>query len=270
MAKPTKSTPRPAEATDELKVRSVSKMQRHRSYCFYGRAGSGKTTLAGSFPGPVLLLDVRDHGTDSLCDREDIDVLDVQHWDDFEVAYWWIKKHPDRYKSLVVDTVTQLQQVAIEKILIDAEKDPEKAGDWGVMTKKQWGQVASLMKMWITNLRDLPMEVVFLAQDRMSETETEDPEVMIDPEVGPRLTPSIAAHLNAEVSVIGNTFLRRKVKVKTDAAGKKKEVFKDEYCLRLGPDAVYVTKARKPKTISLPGVLIDPSYEKLIEALKGE
>jgi len=251
-------------------VRSVSKIQRHRSYCFYGRAGTGKTTLAGSFPGPILLLDVNDQGTDSVSDVDHIDVLETHAWDDFEVAYWWLKKNPDKYKTVVIDTVTQLQQLAIEKILIDQEKDPEKAGEWGVMTKKQWGQVASMMKMWVTNLRDLPMEVVFLAQDRTSDTETEDPEIMIDPEIGPRLTPSISAHLNAEVSVIGNTFIRRKVTVKKGPDGKKKEVEKTQYCLRIGPNAVYVTKARKPKTITLPGVLVDPTYESLMEILRGE
>ncbi len=265
-----KAKPQPAEANEELAVRPVGQMYLHRSWVFYGRAGSGKTTLAGSFPKKILLLNIRDKGTDSICDLgEDVMVLDVNTWDDFEVAYWWVKRNPDAYKTLALDTITQLQQLAIEKILEDLEKDTDKAGEWGTMTKREWGQVASLMKMWITNLRDLPMEVVFLAQDRMSETETDDPEVMLDPEVGPRLSPSIAAHLNAEVSVIGNTFIRRKTTVKK-VNGKKKEVERLQYCLRMGPNPVYVTKARKPKSIKLPSVLIDPTYDELIKILKGD
>lgn len=272
MAKTTtkKSTPRPAEMTDRFEVRPVSQIQSHRSWCFYGRAGTGKTTLAGTFPGPILLLNVRDFGTDSVADHENMDVRDVETWEDFEITYWWLKKNPKKYKTVVIDTVTQLQQIAVEKVLEDNNKESEKAGEWGVMTKREWGQAASLMKLWCTNFRDLPMEVVFLAQDRTTESETEDPETMLDPEVGPRLMPSLAAHLTSEVSVVGNTFIRQKIAVRKDDKGRKKEVEKKQYCLRLGPSPVYVTKARKPKKIELPEVMVDPDYDQLISVLKGE
>lgn len=266
----TRAKLQPAESDGELKVRPVSEMYFHRSWVFYGRSGTGKTTVAGSFPKKILLLNINDKGTDSISDLgDDVMVTDVETWDDFEMAYWWLVKNPGIYKTLIIDTVTQLQQVGLEKVLVDADKDPSRAGEWGVMTKREWGQVASLMKMWVTNLRDLPMEVVFLAQDRLSETETDDPETMLDPEIGPRLSPSIAAHLNAEVSVIGNTFIRRKTRIKR-VGGKKKEVSRTQYCMRLGPNPVYVTKARKPKRFKLPSVLVDPTYDELIKILKGE
>lgn len=269
--KPARAKAKPAEkAEDELFVRSVSDVFRHRSYVIYGRSGTGKTTIGGSFPKPILFLNIGDQGTDSIADLgEDVKVRDINTWDDFEFTYWWLVKNPGKYNSLVLDTVTQLQQCAIIKVLEDANKQTQRAGDWGVMTKREWGQVASLMKMWITNIRDLPMETLFLAQERVSESETEDPEVMLDPEVGPRLSPSIAAHLNAEVSVIGSTFIRRRVRVKK-VNGKKKEFASIQYCLRLGPDPVYITKARKPKAIKLPPVLINPSYDEIVATLKGE
>ena len=245
-------------------------IRRIRSYVFYGRAGTGKTTLSGTFPKPMLFMDIKDQGTESISDVEGIDVLEVGTWDDFETAYWWLVKNPGKYKSLVLDTITQLQQVAIEKVLIDNEKDPSRAGDWGVMTKREWGQVASIMKMWITNLRDLPgIEVIFLAQDRLTETEVDDPEAQLNPEIGPRLSPSIAAHIGAEVSVVGCTFIRRKITIKR-VNGKKKEVARTQYCLRLAPDPVYTTKARKPKKIKLIQVMVNPTYEKITATLEGK
>ncbi len=268
--KSTKPKQEPAESSEDLPVRPVGKIYRHRSYVFHGRSGTGKTTISGTFPKPILHLDIGDQGTDSISDYgEDIKVLDINAWDDFEFAYWWLVKNPKAYKTVTLDTITQLQQFAIVKILADANKATDKAGEWGAMTKKDWGAVASLMKCWITNMRNLPMEVVFLAQERVSETETDDPEVMLDPEVGPRLSPSIAAHLNAEVSVIGSTFIRRKVRV-TKVAGKKKEVPRAQYCLRLGPDPVYITKARKPKKYKLPPIIINPSYEEIVAILEGD
>lgn len=268
--KPPKAKESPAERDNlELKVRPVSLIHRNRSYVFYGRSGTGKTTIAGTFPTPMLFIDVKDQGTDSISDVEGIDVLECETWDDFEVAYWWLIQNPGKYKTIVIDTVTQLQQVGLEKVLIDNEKDPDKAGEWGVMTKREWGQVASLMKMWITNLRDLPMEVVFLAQDRLTETEVDDPEIQLDPEIGPRLSPSIAAHINAEVTVVGCAFIRRKVRIKK-VKGKRKEVSRTQYCLRIGPNPVYTTKARKPKAIKLPSELVNPSYELITKVLQGE
>ena len=98
---------------------------------------------------------------------ENLKVRDVESWDDFEMTYWWLKKHPNAYDSVAVDTLTQLQQLAIRKILEDKSKDPDRAGDFGAMTMKEWGAVASLMKTWIVNFRDLPMQVLFIAQDQI-------------------------------------------------------------------------------------------------------
>jgi phage nucleotide-binding protein len=96
-----------------------------RSWVIYGRAGSGKTTLGGSFPGPILLLDCKDEGTDSVSDIKDIDVMEIREWEDIEHAYWWLVQNPKRYKTLIVDTITQLQQVVVEEI---GSKKAEKAG----------------------------------------------------------------------------------------------------------------------------------------------
>lgn len=247
----------------------------HKSFVFYGRSGTGKTTVFSTFPGRKLLLDVKDVGDDSLTGVEDIDVMDINSWDDFEMAYWWVKRNPKKYQSLGIDTMSQLQQLAIKKVLEDKGKDPEKAGEWGSMTKQDWGAVASMMKVWIINLRDLPMQVGFIAQDRTFNVGEEDEANGLDPEVGPGLSPATAKALNAAVHFIGNTFIRRRVarvKVKKPEKGKSpyKEVEKIEYCMRIGPNATYVTKVRKAKVITLPSVVVDPTYDRLMAIMNGE
>ena len=149
-----------------------------------------------------------------MSDIKGVDVLDVETWESFEEAYWWLKQNPTKYKTVVIDTITQLQQIVVEEIGgRKAEKAGKAAGDWGTMTKGDWGEVSSRLKTWITNYRDLPMEVVFLAQDRVFNVdEEENQDGMIDPEVGPRLSPSVNSHLCAAVSVIGNTFIRTKLR----------------------------------------------------------
>ena len=273
---PTIKKPAAAKNQKGLPVRSASKIAENRSWLLYGKSGTGKTTLAATFPSPILLLDVGDKGTDSIADVKDVDVMDINTWDDIEDAYWWLESNPSKYKTVIIDTATGLQGVCIEKGLADKNKKAGNAGDFGTMTIREWGEVASRMKEWTLNFRDLDCNMVFLAQDRVfnvSEDEGSTDEVLM-PEVGARLSPSICSHMNSIVSVIGNTYIRREVlvtevKMKSGKVKKKEEeVF--EYCLRIGPNPIYITKLRKPRAKVPPAIIVDPSFKDLIKIIKGE
>jgi hypothetical protein len=110
------------------------------------------------------------------------------------------------------------------------------------------------------------MHVVFIAQDRTFNVDDEEGSEQLTPEIGPGLSPSIAKTLNAAVGMIGNTFIReRQTKGK---GGKTRE--KLEYCLRIGPNPVYITKVRKPRSIEPPSVIVDPSFEDIMSIIRGE
>lgn len=220
----------------------------------------------------MLLVNIRDDGDDSVSDVKNLDVYDVETCDDIEALYWKIQSGElSKYKTLIMDTVTMWQQMKIEEIVgAKAEKMGKQPTDWGVMKKQEWGQVSGYLKTWITNFRDLDMEVVFIAQDRAFNVLDDDDDIgELDPEVGPSLSPATKSHLCAAVSVIGHTFVRSREVVRKI---RKKEVKKEvtEYCLRLGPSASYITKFRKPKKVSLPDFLIDPNYEEILETIKGD
>lgn len=226
--------------------------------------------MAGTFPGRKLLLDVKDVGDDSLTGVRNLEVMDVRSWDDFEMAYWYLKRNPDEFDSLIVDTMTQLQQLAVQKV-----SGEDKDGKWGAMSKKQWGEVSQMLKTAVINLRDLPMQVAFIAQDRTFNVGEEDGDNGLDPEIGPALSPSVAKALNAAVHVVANTFIRRRVervRVKNPPKGATpfRNVERIEFCARLGPNPLYVTKVRKAKAILLPSVVADPTYEKLMLIIKGD
>lgn len=261
---------------DSLPVKPVSEVQQHRSMVVYGRSGSGKTTFAATFPKPILLLDVSDKGTDSISDVEKIDVMEVETWQDLELAYWYLNQNPEEYETVVVDTLSQAQELLIKKLLLEKYKGDEEAqSGFGSLSQRDWGEVTSVLKTWITHYRNLPMEVLFIAQDRIFEVDEDlDPETMLDPEVGPRLAPSVTKHLNASVHSIGNTFIRRRirhkeVKRKGSRKTKTKEIPETQYCLRIGPDPVYATKIRKPKGIKVPAVIVDPHYDDILELIQG-
>lgn len=263
----------------ELKARKPGKQRKYRTYLFYGQAGTGKTTLSSTFPGPIALGDFRDQGDDSVSDVDNLEVFPVENWDDVETFYWQAKKgeledsdgKPFKPKTLVIDTVTNMQQMAIEYVLENKKKKSSKmAGDWGSMTKQEWGEVASLMKQWTALYKALDMNVVFLAQQRVFNTDEDegtDSELM--PEVGARLSPSVKDALNAAADVIGSTFVKRSVIVK-EVKGKKVKRERSIYCLRVGPNPVYITKIRKPRKADAPSVIEDPVYEDILSVIKGE
>jgi phage nucleotide-binding protein len=244
------------------KIKPVKQLDLVLAALFYGRAGTGKTTVACTFPGPILHLDIREKGTDSVTEIENLDTMSLDLWEEFEQVYWYLKSGESGYKTVIIDAVTQLQDLAVEKAMAEDNKTDS------IVTKRQWGTASGYLKTWIINYRDLVEEgihVVFLAHDRVTEgDEGEDGE--LTPSVGPRLMPSVASILTGGVKITGNTFIREAVK-KLEGGKIERKVI---YSMRLGPHAFYNTKVRQPKGSYVPDVLDNPDYEAFCQIMKGE
>lgn len=258
-----KSSKPPVTRSTDLKL--------YRSFCFYGVTGTGKTTLACTFPKPLLLLDIADEGMESIVDVDDIDIAHCRSWADVEEWYWYLKEHPNEYATVVFDTISQWQTLAIKKILEDRGKATERAGEFGTVTLQEYGDVAQELKIGIIDWRDLPMNVVFLAQDRLYGVteEEEDADTGAMPWVGPQMMPRVARDLMAAVSVLGNTTTRTTT-VEVKIRRKTKKVDKEVYSLRLGLDPAFRTKVQKPKKFKVPEFVDDPSYDDIMAIMQGE
>ncbi len=249
------------------KAKPVAETEDFLTCLFYGRSGTGKTTLASTFPKKILLLDFRDRGIDSIKDVKGIDVFNIQEWVEVESIYWSLSKGSTKYKSIALDSISGMQNLAIHEV-----KKNEGQEDNENLSKRGWGMVSSLMNQWLLNYRDLPYHIVFLAPDRVRNvilSEEEEPEIEegeLEPEVGPALIPSVAKSVNAAVKVIGNTFIRQ-IKIAGDD-GKGKTV--TQYRLRIGPHPFYITKIRSPKSFVTPASIKNPDFEKIEKIMKGE
>lgn len=253
------------------RIEDVGKIKKPRRIALYGRAGSGKTTLACTFPKP-LLIDAKDDGTDSVSDVKGLKVLRAENWDDLIDLYWYLEDDENHdFETIIIDTVTMMQDFAIRHVASKKDKKMKGVpGEFGTLTKQDWGEVSSLMKTWIMNFRELPLNIVFIAQERIFNAgdESDDIDGQIAPEVGPRLMPSVASTLNAAVDLLGNCFIREKV-TKKRVKGKISEDRVTQYCLRIGPHAYYTTKVRKPKSAEIPRFLVDAEYDDIVEVMKG-
>lgn len=244
-------------------IKPVGALPFNLSMITYGRSGTGKTTFAASFPKPALLLNIKEDGTDSISDTKGVDIIRIATWDEFEQVYWFLKTGKHQYKTVIMDAVTQLQDLAIDKIKGNKSDDD-------VLSQRLWGQVSSSMKKWLIDYRDLindnKIEAInFICHDRVNESE-DGGAGQLDPEVGPRLMPSVSSYLCGSVKVIGYTFIKE---VKSKDPTKKSKETNVEYRMRLGPNPYYITKVRRPKTGVTPDSIFNPSYDKIIEIMKG-
>lgn len=258
-----------AKSDISRKIKPVSELPMTLTALIYGRSGTGKTTFAATWPKPLLLVDIREKGTDSIARVEDVDVISIENWEELEDLYWFLKKSTHQYQTVVLDQVTQMQDLAKRRAL----KDDGKPEDSGIFSQRIWGNIAGMMNTWLLHYRDLDdlgINVCFIAQDRTTESSDEGgSEGQIDPTVGARLMPSVAGFLNAAVKLIGNTFIRENYVKEVDDKGKSKRTRIVEYAMRLGPHSVYLTKLRTGKNIEIPATIVNPTYDAIVSIMRS-
>lgn len=251
----------PKRESIESKIHPVGDIPQFQVMAIYGRAGTGKTAFAASFPKPLLLIDVRERGTETIANVEGIDVLHLTEWDELEEIYWFLKKKSGKYKSVVIDHLSQLQALGMEKVRQQENMEPDE-----IFTKRNWGSLSGLMQTWIFNYRqlwDADLHVCMIAHERAN-TGEEGTEDQIDPSIGPRLMPSAASFLNGCVSAIGNTFIRE-----VELEDKKTKM---QFCMRIAPHPVYAAKIRRPvdSETPIPDIIVNPTFDKIVQISRGE
>jgi transcriptional regulator with AAA-type ATPase domain len=72
------------------KIQPVEDLPEYHSALYYGISGTGKTTLAGTYPTPMLVVDIRENGTGSICNIPGVKVLKLESWEQFELLHSWL------------------------------------------------------------------------------------------------------------------------------------------------------------------------------------
>ena len=223
----------------------------------YGPNGTGKNTVSATFPGPVLVLDVNERGTKSMVGIEGLKKREVDTFELFMMAYWYLKSGNHPFKTVVIDNVTTLQELVM-KFVMKKESDFDSSKDIDMPTKRDWGGLSQIMKRWMIDFRNLPMNVVFIAQEkRTNDDDLASDEVTVFPQV----SGSVKAILGAAVDVIGRTYV-----VEQDIDGKTTP----KYCMRITPNTTYLAKIRIPVGGKAPSSIANPSYAALKKIMRGE
>lgn len=220
----------------------------------YGINGSGKTRLGGSGPRPFV-LDCNDHGTKSIRDRPG-EAFFAQSWEDVVFAYWFLKQGGHDYETLVVDNLTMMQNLCsafvLKEMARDGLTDPKQA------SQREWGKIKQYMGPQILDFRNLPMHVVFIAQERTVDNDDEERTERV-----PDMSPGVRAYATSCVDIVG------RMRNRPFRRGKGKgEQIEWHNVLFTGEADEYVTKDRDRYVPR--GFMIDPTVPKIVQSMKDQ
>lgn len=228
---------------------------------WYGRNGKGKTRLAcstGVAGIKTLIFDVNEEGTQSVKNYPNCFVRPIKTWEDFIFGYWFLKSGNHDYGAVVIDTLTQLQKVCMRQVLNEAEdRDPNRPPN--LPQRNQWGQMTETMRPKIYDMRNLPMHVIFVCQERVDKGSDEEEESGdIRARYVPDLSPGVRGDAMAAVGVMGRVYRRPR----RTGKGKKEKVIWETKLL-VGDHEDYETKDR---TGALGYIVRNPTMAQVIEA----
>lgn len=135
-----------------LKIRKAADIKmEHLSWLFYGAAGSGKTTLAATFPSPIAMINmVTANEAVTVHGHPGVDVLDVESPADMNDALAYVINNTGKFKTVLVDNMT-----AFIEMIIRSKK--------GRMSLEEWMPIGLDVMNMIDRLRKLPAEIVYTA-----------------------------------------------------------------------------------------------------------
>lgn len=151
----------------------MAEMRRSLTMLIYGESKVGKSTLAATAPYPRLMLDVEGghrflpivpiywdpraseppmaDGTWDTC------IVEVNDYDTVLKAYQWLRSGKHHFRSLIIDSISELQVKLLDK-LVGIEQ----------VKMQEWGDVLRQLGSLLRDLRDLtmhptnPLEAVIL------------------------------------------------------------------------------------------------------------
>lgn len=194
------------------RISRPSEQKRYPRFLVYSRNKKGKTTfgISGGVEN-TLVLDP-EHGTDEM-KKKNPHVWHTERWEDMDDAYNFLRYGQHDYRWVNVDGLTKYSNMSLKYVMkLQEEKSLDRIP--GMVQQRDYGKSGELMKDMLTRFHNLPMGVVFTAQERM--LEGEDSEEDEDSDEGsamfvPDLPKGVRGYANSIVDVIGRLYI-----VKTD------------------------------------------------------
>ena len=264
-----KSTTKDYAAIAAKSMHRPAERERQPRFLIYSRNKKGKTTFGISAGvGKTLVLDP-EQGTDEMKTKNP-HVWPIENWSDLDEAYEFLRHvnkcpfkkcefgegHP--FEWAVVDGLTKMNNMALKYVMkLQEERSLDRIP--GMVQQRDYGKSGELMKDLLVKFHNLPLGVVFTAQERQVEAfdseEDEDYEENSAWYV-PDLPKGVRGAANSIVDVIGRLYV---VKTDDDPPLRQRRLW-------LGESAMYDTGYRSD--FVLPDTIRNPSIPRLITLMR--
>jgi len=165
------------------------------TFAIYGDVGVGKTTFTSYAPNP-LLIDAEGGRASIAKTPNSPKILEPENLSDLGEIYLWLKANQDKFDSVIIDTLSEVEKWAVEESIQKAvKKDPTKDKDLATRSdyKKGGTKVGRVARMF----RNLDMYTFFLLHER---SDKDDSTGAV--KLGPKVMPSVMSDLNGFTDII--------------------------------------------------------------------
>lgn len=250
------------------KMYRPAEIKRMPRFLIYSRNKKGKTTFSISAgPEKTLILDP-EHGADEM-KRKNPHVWPIEKWEEMDDAYEFLrhvnkcpfdkcpeKGHPFSWVS--VDGLTRISNYSL-KYVMRVEEERSLSRQPGLVQNRDYGKSGELMKELLAKFHNLPLGVIFTAQERQVEAfDSEEDEDYDDIPASyvADLPKGVRGSANAIVDVIGRLYV---VSTQDDPPKKERRLW-------VGDSARYDTGYRSD--FVLPDSIRNPTIPKLVQLMR--
>ena len=171
----------------------------HLNTLLYGPPGSGKSTAAATSPGPILWVNAEGGNAlafaRKIARERDTRILEVRIDPNDQTAPLTVKQTlsevyrlvrsggEPQVQTVVVDTVAKLREALAAQIVVPGAKN----------SIQQWGDVAKALGGFVKAFRDLPVNLVLLCHEEVSDVEGDR---IVRPLIGGALSETIPGEVD--------------------------------------------------------------------------
>lgn len=235
----------------------IQKLGQRNLWVLWGKSGSGKTHFIGTLPKPLLYIQIGDDGSNTIATAEgEIKAIRAGTMERLKQIGEELKKD-DYYASVAVDTFSMITNIWID---VNATQKKRK------MTQQMWGD----LKIETEELIKIFHEVAANHVVALSCHEANDSIVGMDDELIPDFLPSITKGARIYIQGMANYgihFTKLQKTITDKETGEEKAVVR--YAAHLGANPYYWTKFQIDDSIKVPSTMVNPSYSKIINIIKG-
>lgn len=146
----------------------------------YGASGSGKTSFAGTAKNAVFAS--AEGGLLSIA-KNAPNYVEIKTLQDLKDFYQYLKTQTHSFETVIIDSITEINDI----IKADIEKKTGKG-----MQLQDWGTLSKEIRMIFRSFRDLPMHVLFIAQETADEKDENGTASKIVPSLNGKASTEIA------------------------------------------------------------------------------